>query len=260
MRNTIAIARKEIGTYFTTPVAYVIFTIFALISGYFFLQILTFFQRQSMQYMQFRATHMLERMNLNDMVMRPLFLNIDVFFLLMIPILTMRLLAEEKRSGTFELLMTTPITPTQIVIGKYLSALTLVATMLAITLVYPILLHTYSDSGIEWGTVLTGYLGMFLMGACFAAIGLFTSSLTSSQVVAAVIGFGVLLIFWVIGWAAAGAEGVWRGVLEYLSVLEHVSGFTRGLIVGKDVIYYLSLVALGLFLSQRMVEAQRWRQ
>ena len=259
-----AIFRKEMKVYFGTPVAYVIFGVFAAIAGYFFFQILTFFQRQSMQFLQMQAPQMLERMNINDMVIAPLLMNVNVFFLLMLPVMTMRLIAEEKRTKTFELLMTNPISVWQIVIGKYLASLAVVLAMVGIIGLYPVLVAAMAGGpgatgSIEWAPVITGLIGLFLAGAAFCAIGLFTSSLTESQIVSAIVGFGVLLLFWVIGWAAAGAEGRMQEVLKYVSFLEHMSSFAKGLIELKDIVFYCSVIFFALFLTQRTVESQRWR-
>ncbi|MCX7944007.1 MAG: ABC transporter permease subunit [Deltaproteobacteria bacterium] len=265
MRNIIAIFKKEFKIYFETPVAYVVFGIFSLISGYFFLQIFSYFQRQSLQFLQYQAAHMLEHMNLNDMVMRPLFLNINVFFLLMIPVITMRLIADEKRLKTYELLMTSPVTTWQIVLGKYLASLSVILVMVLIVFIYPMLLSFFGSEGglstgsIEWMPLLTSGIGLFLAGASFAALGIFASSLTESQIISAIVSFGLLLLFWVIGWASAGAEGILKEVLRYLSLLEHLDQFTKGLIEVKDIVYYFSVIYFGLFLTQQSISSQRWR-
>ena len=262
MKRILSIAKKEFVIYFTTPTAYVILGIFTIISSYFFLRILSFYQRQALQLMQFKATGMLEMMNLNDMVIRPLYLNINIFFLLMIPVITMKLFAEEKRMGTFELLYTLPVDTLQVVIGKYLGALSVIFVMVLIAFLYPFLLYVFSSGpggGIEWGPVLTGLLGLFLMGAAFCSFGMFASALTDSQIVAAIVAFGALLIFWVIGWASADAEGVTKSILEYLSVFKHMDNLTKGLLVSTDFVYYLSFAIFFLFATNRVVESYRWR-
>ncbi|MFA6034053.1 MAG: ABC transporter permease subunit [Myxococcota bacterium] len=269
MSKAYAIFRKELKIYFGTPVAYVIFGVFAAIAGYFFFQILSFFERQQMQLMQMQGqqaqvTQLLERMNLNDMVIIPIIMNVNVFFLLMIPVLTMRLIAEEKRTRTMELLATNPVTVWQIVIGKYLASVVVVLAMTGIIALYPVLIALVSGGqgsggGIEWAPVITGLMGLFLAGASFAAIGLFASSLSESQILSAIVGFGILLLFWVIGWAAGSAEGVTKDVLQYVSFIEHMVQFTKGLLELKDVVFYLSVIFLSLFLTTRVVDSQRWR-
>jgi len=259
MRNIFAIVGKEIRQYFTTPVAYVAFTVFTIISSFFFLRILTFFQRSIMINSQMRP-QMLQYMNFTDHVLTPLFYNIAVILIFVIPFITMRLIAEERRTHTFELLMTSPVTPFQIACGKYLASLVVVLSLIGIVLLYPLLVSFYAQvGGVAWGTVLTGLLGLFLVGAAFTALGLFISSLTSSQIVAAVITWCALLLLWVVGWAGSDNAGVTREVLTGMSAIEHIRGFAKGVIDLRDLVYYLSLVGLGLFLTHRSLETQRWR-
>lgn len=264
MSNVIAIAKKELRIYFTTATSYAVMTAFAVITAFFFLELVSIYQLQSTQFMQYQAPQMLERMNFNDQVITPLFANVQVFFLFLIPMVTMRLIAEEQKTKTMQLLMTTPVRPIEIVLGKYLAAATLVMAMLAITIAFPFFLHLYgqgdgTNSSLDWASVWTGYLGMFLLGASFVSIGLFASSVTDSQIVAVVISFAALLMFWVIGWAGIGKEGFWHDFTNYLSILNHMEGFARGVVKTQDLVYYVSLIVVGLFLTHRMVEAQRWR-
>lgn len=266
MGNILAIAKKELRISFTTVTAYAVMTVFALITAFFFLQLVSFYQMQSTQFMSMggQAAQMLEHMNFNDQVITPLFSNIQVFFLFLIPMMTMRLLADEQRMKTMQLLMTTPVRPIEIVLGKYIAAAVLIATMLGITILFPLILQVYGagDAGkgvIDWRSVMTGYLGLFLVGAAFVAIGLFTSSVTDSAFVAVALSFGAGLLLRVVGWAGIGKEGFWHDLPTYLSLLNHLEGFAKGVIRLPDLIYYASLIVLGLFLTHRMVEAQRWR-
>lgn len=249
------IFKKELRLYFTSPVAYAVGTIFLLIAGYFFYSIFAFFTMASMQSMMNPA--MARELNVTDSVMRPLFANLSVILLLIMPLLTMRLIAEERRAGTIELLLTYPIRDGAVLAGKYLAALALYAMMIGFTLAYPAMVAYFAR--LEWGPLLTGYLGLLLMGAAFLAVGLFASSVTENQIVAAVITFGVLLMFWVIGWSADYAGGGFGRVLAHLSILEHNESFARGVLDTKDVIYYLNFTALALFLTLRMLEARRWK-
>jgi ABC-2 type transport system permease protein len=263
MRNVIAIAKKELYLYFTTPIAYVAFFATSFIGAFFFLTLTSAFQRQSMQFMQFQAPQFLERMNLTDMVALPLLMNMGVIFIFVVPFLSMRLLAEERRNRTMELLMTAPVRSSEVVLGKYLAALGMVLVLVLLVAVFPFLLGFYGTGssgggGIEWQTMSLGLLGLFLCGAAFMAIGLFVSSLTESQVVAALLTFLVLLVTWIVGWKAAEVEGVWRDVLTHLSSVSHLYSFARGILDAKDVVYYLSAVVLGLFLTHRALEARRW--
>jgi ABC-2 type transport system permease protein len=249
------IFKKEMRLYFTSPVAYVILAIFLVIAGYFFSAIFSFFTMASMQAAM--NPQMARELTVTDSVMRPLFSNMSVILLLLIPVVTMRLFAEERRSGTIELLLTYPVRDGAVLIGKYLAALALYAIMLVFTLLYPALLFYFAR--IEWGPLLTGYLGLLLMGATFLSVGIFASTLTENQIVSSLITFGVLLIFWVIGWSAENVGGVGGRILSDLSILEHYDTFSKGVIDTKDVIYYLNFTLLGLFLTLRSLEARRWR-
>jgi ABC-2 type transport system permease protein len=196
-------------------------------------------------------------MSVTEGVLRPLFQNISVIMLLMMPILTMRLFAEEKKSGTIELLLTYPVRDGEILFGKYLAALGIFLGMLTLTLVYPALVAWATQ--LEWGPLLTGYLGLLLQGAAFIAVGILISSLTENQIVAAVSTFGTLLIFWVISWASESAGSTWGRVLSHLSITEHFESFAKGVIDTKDLIYYVNLTILSLFLTLRSLESKRWR-
>jgi ABC-2 type transport system permease protein len=248
------IYKKELRLYFTSPVAYVLLTIFLLIAGYFFFSIFSFFTRASMQMAM--NPQMGRDLNVTDAVLRPLFANLSVILLLLMPLVTMRLFAEERRSGTIELLLTYPVRDGAVLAGKYLAALTMYGVMVAGTLAYPIMLVSFAR--VEWGPLLTGYLGLVLMGAMFLAVGLFASSLTENQVVAAIVTFGVLLMFWIIGWTAEFAGGPLGAVLTHLSILEHNDTFAKGVLDTKDIIYYVNFTVLALFLALRSLEARRW--
>jgi ABC-2 type transport system permease protein len=250
-----AIFKKELRLYFVSPIAYAVFAIFSLVAGWFFYNVFAFYTLVSMQAAM--NPSMARDMSVTEGVLRPLFQNISVIMLLMMPILTMRLIAEEKKSGTIELLLTFPVRDGEVLMGKYLAALTLFAGMLALTLVYPVLVAW--TTRLEWGPLLTGYLGLLLQGAAFIAIGILISSLTENQIVAAVATFGVLLIFWVISWAQDAAGPNLGRVLSHLSLTEHFDSFAKGVIDTKDVIYYLNLIILSLFLTLRSLESKRWR-
>jgi ABC-2 type transport system permease protein len=247
--------RKEMRLYFGSPVAYVVFTFFLLISGWFFSQIFLFYSDISMR--SFMQPQFGQNLNITENVMRPLFTNMSVVLLFFIPMLTMRLFAEEKRAGTMELLLTYPVRDGEVLAGKFLGATGLYAVLLALTFLYPGLVAYFTR--VEWGPVLTGYLGLVLVGATFLAVGLLISSLTENQIVAGFGTFGVLLAFWVIGWGADFAGGNMRTVLQYLSITEHMDGFSRGLIDTKDLVYYASAIVLALFLTLRSLESKRWR-
>jgi ABC-2 type transport system permease protein len=249
------IFKKEMRLYFTSPIAWVILTIFTLITGYFFYSIFAYYTLASMQSMM--NPMMAREMNVTDSVLRPLFSNISVILLLLMPLVTMRLFAEERRSGTIELLLTYPIRDGAVLLGKYLAALAMYGVMLLFTLVYPGVVLYFAR--VEWGVLGAGYLGLLLMGATFLAVGIFASSLTENQIVASIITFGILLIFWVIGWSADYAGGPWGRVLSHISLLEHFDSFAKGVLDTKDILYYVNFTIVALFLTLRSLEARRWK-
>jgi ABC-2 type transport system permease protein len=247
--------KKEMRLYFTSPVAYVIIGIFLLLAGYFFYSIFAFFTMASMQAAM--NPQFARELNVTDSVMRPLFSNVSVILLLLMPLVTMRLFAEERRSGTLELLLTFPIRDGAVLVGKYLSALSVYAIMLGLTLAYPLMLFYFTR--VEWGPIMTGYLGLLLMGAAFIAVGVFASSITENQIVAAMVSFAVLLLFWVVGWSSDFVGGTWGRVLSHLSLIEHFDSFGKGVLDTKDIIYYVNFVIVALFLTLRSLEARRWK-
>jgi ABC-2 type transport system permease protein len=213
---------------------------------------LTFFERQSMQMMQMGGT-----MNINQMLIGPVFTNAEVVLLFVLPMLTMRTYSEEKRSGTMELLLTAPLTDWQIILGKFLGAMALFSVMLAITIIHIGVLFLYSDP--EWKPIATGYLGMLLMGGCFISLGLFISSLTKNQIVAGMITFAAFLLFWVINWMGSFVGPTTQAVLAHLSIIDHFDDFAKGILDTKHIVYYLSFIAFGLFLTAKSVDSERWR-
>ena len=249
------IFKKEMRLYFSSPVAWVIMTIFLFIAGYFFYSIFAFYTLASMQ--SAMNPQMGRDLNVTDSVLRPLFSNMSVILLLLMPLITMRLFAEERRSGTIELLLTYPVRDGAVLVAKYLAALALYVLMLGLTLLYPGIVVYFTR--VEWGPLLTGYLGLFLMGATFLAVGIFASSLTENQIVASITTFGTLLFLWVIGWSAEYVGGAWGRVLSHLSLLDHFDTFARGVLDTKDVIYYVNVTIVALFLTLRSLEARRWK-
>ena len=263
MRNVFAIAGKEIRVYFTTPTSYVLLGSFALIIAYFFQALIGEFQRTVAQSLQMNASWMLEQLNLTDYVIFPLVMNIGVILIFYTPIMTMRLIADERRAKTLELLMTAPVRPIEIVLGKYLAGLVMMLAMLGLTLLFPLIVQllgaAQSGSPLDWRSVAVGYCGAALLGAAFVAVGLFTSSLTDNPIIAALLGFLILLMFYIIGSGASDSAGWWKSVLDHMSLGANLQGFARGVLRTPAVVYSLSLSVFALFLSYRVVEAQRWR-
>lgn len=254
MRAVLVIASKELRSYLVSPTAWVVATVFLAVTGLLFYNIVAWYSLQSFQLMQFGRGS--EGLNVNRLVFEPTFHNMAVTLLLLVPIVTMRLLAEEKKARTAQLLFTSPVRLGEIVAGKYLAALALLSGVLLLTGYMPLLVWAYGS--LEWGPIVTSYLGMVLLTGAFVALGLFASSLTDNQVVAAVLTFGLLLGFWLLGWAAQ-AGGDEASVLEHLSLMTHLESFLRGVVELKDVAYYASVTALGLFLTHRVLDSNRWR-
>ena len=254
MNNILAIAHKEVKSYFASPIAYIVIGVFALLFGYFFYALLYYFDRQSMQAMGLGGT---PPANVNEQMIRPVFLNASVILLFVLPAITMRTYSEEKRSGTIELLLTSPITDFQIIMGKFLGAMALYAAMLAITVIHMALLFLFGRP--EWIPIAMAYLGMLLLGGCFISVGLLISSLTRNQIVATIVTFAVFLLLWVINWIASFTGPRTQEVLNYLSITDHLDDFTRGIVDTKHLVYYVSFIAFGLFLTMRSVDTERWR-
>jgi len=236
MRNVLTLFRREINASFLSPMAYVAATFFLFISGVFFYKILEFTREVTLRYAL-------------D--------SVSFFLMCVIPLVTMRLFAEEKKSGTMEVLMTAPVTDFQVVAGKFLGAMGFIVAMLAPTGVYVISLALIGEP--DYGAVVSAYLGIFLMGTLFVSIGLFVSSLTSNQIVAAIVTFISLICLWVAGMFAIGMSGPLNDFLSYVGVVGHLQSFSKGIIDTRDVIYFLSLTAFFLFLSVRSLETRKWR-
>jgi len=255
MNNIWSLARKEIRTYFGSPIAYAVISVFLLLGGFFFYNLVWWFNTQAMEASQ--NPYYYQQLNINQMVFSPLFHNLSIVLLLVIPLLTMRLLAEEKKIGTEELLFTSPLSVPQIILGKYLAALFVLLVMLLSTGLLTAITFAYGNP--ELAPVLTGYLGLFLMGAAFISVGIFFSSLTENQIVAAVLTFGTLLLFLVLNWASYSAGGMWKGVLNYVSFFQHFDGLTQGMLDTQDLVYYASFAFFGLFLTHSVIQSRRWR-
>lgn len=255
MKNIWAICKKEVKTYFTSPIAYVVITVFLVLVGFFFYSLIWWFNSQSIQ--MARNPYYFQQLNINQMVYSPLFHNISIILLLMIPLLTMRLFSEEKKINTDELLYTSPLSVSQIILGKYLASLFVLVVMLLLTGVLSIFTFAYGNP--ELVPVINGYLGLFLMGASFIAAGIFFSSLTENQIVSAILTFGTLLLFWILNWASYSAGGIWKPVLNYLSIFQHFDDMTKGILDTTDIVYYVSFAFFGLFLTHSVIQSRRWR-
>ncbi len=254
MKNVLIICGKEIKSYFSSPIAYLLMTIFAVIFGYFFFSASAYFVQASMQ-SQMQGQN--SPMNVNDFIIGPLLGNASVVGLFLIPMISMRLFAEEKRQGTIELLMTSPVRDWEIIVGKWLGALIMYACVIGISGLNVALLFAYGKP--DWRPILIGYLGLLLQGGCLLAIGTFISTTTNNQIIAGGATFAVCLLLWVLDWVSSYEQAAWAKVIAYCSVLTHFEPFSKGVIDSKDVVFYLSMIFFGLFLTQRSLESLRWR-
>ena len=251
MRNILAICNKELRGYFASPVAYILMAIFAVLFGYFFYAATAFFAMASME------SQGGQPMNINQQIISPLLGNSSVVALFLIPMITMRLFAEEKRQGTMELLLTSPIRDWEIVIGKFLGAFLMYAAIIAISMLDVSLLFAYGNP--SWQPILAGYLGLLLQGGCLLAVGTYISTTTRNQIVAGGVTFAVCLLLWVLSWMTELEQSTMAKVIAYCSVLTHFESFSKGVIDSKDVVFYLTFIFFGLFLTTRSLESMRWR-
>ena len=256
MRNVLTIVNKELRAYFVSPIAYVVLTGFLLLGGWFFFNLLSRFNLLLTIYTQLQQGAE-DQLNLNDFVIAPLMHNLSIILVILVPMITMRAYAEEKKGGTYELLLTSPIRTGEIVLGKFLASFLFVCVMLGMTGVYPAVLIAFGNP--EIGVIVAGYLGLLLLATSFVAVGLLASSFTENQIIAAVSGLVATLLLYIIGWPADTAGDVLGPILRYLSVTEHFAEMAKGLIDSKDLVYFASLILLSLFLTQRSVESLRWR-
>lgn len=239
MRNTVTIAKRELVSYFTAPMAYVVAAVFLVLSGLFFASYLNSAQVASLE---------------------GFFQPASFLIIIMAPLLTMRLLAEEQKMGTLELLLTAPVRDVEVVVGKFVASVVILAAMLVLTVSYPLLLFSVGGDP-DIGPILSGYLGLLLLGCCALAVGLLASSMTSNQIVAAVVGLGILLLFWALGIAASLVDNLprVRDTLTYVSLGGHLTDLVNGVIDTKDLVYYLTFTGVAIFLSVRSLETRRWR-
>jgi ABC-2 type transport system permease protein len=257
MRNVFTIVGKELRSYFVSPIAYVVLTGFLLLGGWFFFNLLSRFNLLLTLYTQFQGAGAANRMNLNEYVIAPLMHNLGIVLVILVPMITMRAYAEERKGGTYELLLTSPIRTGEIVLGKFLASFLFVCIMIGLTLVYPAILLVFGNP--EVGVMAAGYVGLILLATAFVAVGLLTSSFTENQIIAAVSGLVATLLLYMIGWPAETAGDVLGPILRYLSVTDHFAEMVRGVIDSRALVYFVSVIALALFLTQRSVESLRWR-
>jgi ABC-2 type transport system permease protein len=257
MRNVFAVAGKELRAYFHSPIAYLVMTVYAGLCGFFFYSFTATYVMQSFR-MQAMGGMGAPPMSLNEYIIRPLLAGVlTVVLLLLVPLITMRLYAEEKRSGTIELLLTSPLTDLQIILGKFLGALALYAVLIAVTFFYIGILFVYGNPNAK--PILAQILGLLLYGAALLALGMWFSTFTKNQIVAGVIAFAVFLLLFVLDWVTAYSTGTAGRVISYMSLTTHFDNFAKGVIDLSDVVFYFSVTFMGIFLTARSVEALKGR-
>jgi ABC-2 type transport system permease protein len=257
MRNTLVIAGKELEGYFVQPVAYVVLTVFLLLGGFFFFALLRQFDQLVQLVQMMGQPQQLEQMNLNERIIIPLLHDLSIVLVILMPALTMRIFAEEKRTGTYELLLTAPIRTGEIVAGKFIASAGFTLIMIGLAWIFPLILIVFGDP--EIGVMFAGYLALALLATTFVAVGLFASSLTQNQIIAAISSFGLLLMLYIISWPAESGGGAVWSLLRYLSIPDHFNSMSKGVIDTTDIVFFLSVITLALFLTQRSVESARWR-
>lgn len=259
MKNIYAIFKREVLAFFVTPRAYFVICGFVFLAAYFFFNLLQNYNLilQQLMAMPYRMQQVTP--NMNEWIVGALYQTMMVVLVFLTPILTMRLISEEKRSGTFELLATSPLNIRDIVIGKFLGAAMVVFVMMALMFAYPVLLCVYGDPGPEMAPMLAGLLGITLYTLSFVSIGMAVSSFSKDQIVSAISSMVILLLFYVIHAPAESLGGLAADILNYLSPVMQAKEFLKGVIDLKAVVYFLSVISFGLFLSHRALEAQRWR-
>jgi len=254
VKNIWTIAWRDFKSYFTSPIAYILIAGFLAIMGWMFFFNLSYFNQQNLQAMQMNLG---KGVSITDGIIRPLFGNMNVVLLFLVPFITMRLLAEERKNSTIQLLLTAPVTLAEIIAGKFLSSLLLVAVMLGLTLAYPIVLFTTGNP--DPGPIAMAYLGTILLSGCYLSFGLLFSAMTENQIIAGALTFAFGLFFWLVGWASQSVGSIWGDALEYLSLINHYNNFSQGMLNSTDIVFYLSFIFLGLFLTHRVLDSFRWR-
>ncbi len=254
MRNILTICGKELRAYFASPIAYLLMAFFGLIFGFFFYSATAYFVNAGLRQSMMGSGG---PMSVNDYVIAPMLGNASVVGLFLIPLISMRLFAEEKRTGTIELLMTSPVRDSEIILGKWLGAMVMYLCVLAVSACNIALLFAWGQP--DWRPILTGYLGLILQGGCVLAIGAFISSTTKNQIIAGAATFAVCLLLWVLSWVSSYNDAGWAQAVAYCSILTHFEPFSKGIIDTRDIVFYVSAIFLGLFLTSRSLESLRWR-
>jgi ABC-2 type transport system permease protein len=254
MKNVLLICRKELNSYFASPIAYILMAFFGLIIGFVF-----YTATRDMVRFSFMAQMQGQQapQNVNDAIVKPLLGFASTVALFLIPMITMRTFAEEKRTGTIELLMTSPVRDSEIILGKWLGAMLLYLCVLAMSMINLAMLFAWGKPDLK--PVLVAYLGLILQGGCLLAVGVFISTTTRNQIVAGGVTFFVCLLLWLLSYFTAFDSSAAAQVVNYLSIVTHFENFSKGVVDTKDVVFYLSMIFFCLFITHRAMESLRWR-
>jgi ABC-2 type transport system permease protein len=244
---------RELKSLFYSPVAYLVLFAFYLLSGYFFASIVTAYANYSMM----SAGRGGGDMKLLEYLFAPYLGNVAVTFIFILPLISMRAFSEEKKSGTIETLFTLPFSDLDILLGKYFASLTLLAAMLLPVFMFPLFIA--DKAALHWPAILSGFFGIFLVGATFISVGIFTSALTENQVISAALGFGTILLLFVLGWMESSASGFFKDLLQNLAIMTHFQEMSKGVIALKDVMYFVLFSGFSLFATLRILESKKWR-
>lgn len=255
MRGWYAVFHKEVAGFFSVPVAYAVAGCFLLLSGFFFWANVSFMNLISLQAAS--SPMLMQRINMTDVVVRPLVQNMAIVLLFVMPLLTMRIFSEEKKTGTIELLLTYPVSDLAVIMGKYVAAVFLLVTILAGTV--PFLAILFILGVPDAGPLIAGYVGLLLLGSAFLSLGMFISSLTENQIVSAVLSFGAALLFWVMSWTSTFVDEKFAAVINQLSILWHLESLNKGVVPLSDITYFVLFTVFFLFVTTRSVESYRWR-
>jgi gliding motility-associated transport system permease protein len=254
VKNTFIICRKELKGYFSSPIAYLLLAIFGVLFGFFFYSATAFFVQAGIR-SQMMGQNM--PMDVNQYVIRPLLSNASVIGLFLLPLISMRLFAEEKRSGTMELLMTSPVRDIEVILGKFFAAFLMYSCLIGLLVLNLGFLFLYGQPDLK--PMLMGVAGLLLQGAALLAIGMFISTTTRNQIIAGGASFAVFLMLWVLDWVSSYQTAAWAKVVAYISVVSHFDSFSKGVLDTKDLVFFVSLIFFGLFLTARSMESLRWR-
>lgn len=258
MRRIISVAKMEMQIYSTSPIIYILGAVFLAICGYLYSDSFTSFSLISLRAVNLDKTLMDQNISANTLVFAPLFSYMGLFLFLVIPLMTMRLFAEEKKTGTIELLFTYPITDSEIIGGKLLACACVLVLILGVTFIYPLLTSFFGT--VIFGPIWAGYLGLFLQGMAFMSLGIFASSLTENQIIAAIITYGGVVILSSIRWSSTYAPKLLSEVLEYLSISTHTSPLIQGIIDTRDLTYYVLFFVLFVWLTLKSLKLKGWRR